>query len=198
MPLKDEPRPDLRIDTIVEVLNRHGVEYVTVGGVGATLHGAERKTVDCDAVVNRANDNIERLAHALDELGAFMRIGNESDYAAKNLKVDKKWFVSSQSVTNWRTPVGDIDIMAAIPGTVADEKDYHVLKTNADEKELESLKIWVAGLNDIIASKQFANRPKDQEALPELLRIAQANRDAIQRKAIPDQRRKPNRPPLER
>jgi hypothetical protein len=30
----------------------------------------------------------------------------------------------------------------------------------------------VASLNDVIASKQWANRPKDNEALPELLALA--------------------------
>jgi hypothetical protein len=41
--------------------------------------------------------------------------------------------------------------------------------------------VMVASLHDIIASKQWANRPKDNAALPELLAIAdQLPRDDIE------------------
>ena len=33
---------------IVQVLDRHGVAYVFVGGLGALLHGASRPTMDFD------------------------------------------------------------------------------------------------------------------------------------------------------
>jgi hypothetical protein len=41
--------PDIR--RIVEALDRRGVEYLLVGGIAATAHGAERLTGDTDAVV---------------------------------------------------------------------------------------------------------------------------------------------------
>jgi hypothetical protein len=47
-----EPKPpDIR--RIVEALERRGVEYLLVGGVAATAHGAERLTGDADTVVRR-------------------------------------------------------------------------------------------------------------------------------------------------
>ena len=41
--------PDIR--RIVEALDRRSVEYLLVGGIAATAHGAERLTGDTDAVV---------------------------------------------------------------------------------------------------------------------------------------------------
>ncbi len=38
-----EPKPP-DVGRIVEALDRHGVEYLLVGGVAATAHGAERLT----------------------------------------------------------------------------------------------------------------------------------------------------------
>jgi hypothetical protein len=35
----------------------------------------------------------------------------------------------------------------------------------------------VAGLDDIIASKEYAGRPKDNEALPELYRLCDRSTD---------------------
>lgn len=37
---------------------------------------------------------------------------------------------------------------------------------------VDGLTIWVAALQDVISSKAAANRPKDQDALPELIRLA--------------------------
>ena len=198
MPARNDPHPDLQIDQIVNTFNKYGVEYVVVGGVGAMLHGAKKETLDFDAVVNMANDNIERLVRALDELGAYMRVSGAPDYEIKGLTFNKKWFVTSQNVTNWRTPVGDIDIMCEMPDAADHGNDYHTLMTNADKQKIRSLQVWVAGLDDIIASKKFADRPKDQEALPELQRLAQIEKGVSQKKATPPMQRKTNRPPLER
>jgi hypothetical protein len=38
--------------------------------------------------------------------------------------------------------------------------------------------VHIAALDDIIASKQWANRPKDHDALPELLRLRDTNRQS--------------------
>jgi hypothetical protein len=42
-----------------------GVNYIVVGGVAATLHGAPRLTFDLDIVPDPSPANIERLAAAL-------------------------------------------------------------------------------------------------------------------------------------
>jgi hypothetical protein len=42
-----EATPPLDAERIVEVLDRHGVDYI-VGGVGARLHGASHLTYDLD------------------------------------------------------------------------------------------------------------------------------------------------------
>jgi hypothetical protein len=36
---------------IIETLNRHGVQYLIVGGIGAQLHGAHRATSDFDSLL---------------------------------------------------------------------------------------------------------------------------------------------------
>jgi hypothetical protein len=46
MPSIDGPPHDLR--RLIEVLDRHGVEYLMVGGVAAIGYGAERPTEDAD------------------------------------------------------------------------------------------------------------------------------------------------------
>lgn len=55
---------------IFAALDRHGVDYVTIGGVAANAHGSRRLTLDVDIVPAPEESNYERLAAALDELGA--------------------------------------------------------------------------------------------------------------------------------
>ena len=59
---------------IVQVLDRHCVAYVLVGGLGALLHGASRPTLDFDLCAAWDLDNLGRLVDALRELGAELRV----------------------------------------------------------------------------------------------------------------------------
>ena len=53
---------------ILEVLTRHQVEFVVVGGVAAVLHGAPVTTFDLDALVRVDERNADRLLAALQEM----------------------------------------------------------------------------------------------------------------------------------
>lgn len=79
--------PPLDIDRVVEVFDRHHVQYLLVGGVAARLHGSERLTEDVDVLPEDGDENLRRLAAALTELGAFLRVGGMSDDEARALPV---------------------------------------------------------------------------------------------------------------
>lgn len=68
-------QPEVDVLRIVRVLERHGVEYLLVGGVAAALHGAQRPTRDFDCVAQRSDANLQRLAAAMRELKARLRVG---------------------------------------------------------------------------------------------------------------------------
>jgi hypothetical protein len=58
---------------LIEILDRHGVRFIVVGGVAAVLQRVVVNTQDFDLVHDRAKDNVERLLLALAELGAVYR-----------------------------------------------------------------------------------------------------------------------------
>lgn len=78
-------RDGLRPNTVAEAsfdpgkipaaLDHHDVEYILVGGLGARAHGALRPTSDIDCVPEGGLANLGRLARALSELGARLRVG---------------------------------------------------------------------------------------------------------------------------
>lgn len=51
-------------------LRAHGVRYVVVGGLAAIAHGISTSTDEADICVDGAGDNLDRLALALEQLGA--------------------------------------------------------------------------------------------------------------------------------
>jgi len=68
--VSDPVDPALDAPAIFEVLERHGVQYVVIGGYAAELHGSNRRTVDVDVVPETTLDNLDRLVGALRELAA--------------------------------------------------------------------------------------------------------------------------------
>jgi hypothetical protein len=65
------PRPPvLRPKAILDLLERHRVRYVVIGGIGARIWGSPRNTDDLDICPAETRANKRRLAMALTELGA--------------------------------------------------------------------------------------------------------------------------------
>lgn len=51
----DSSNPAFDPDRILEILDRHGVDYVLVGGVAARVHGTERATGVGDLIISIAS-----------------------------------------------------------------------------------------------------------------------------------------------
>ncbi|MDA8282999.1 MAG: hypothetical protein M0Z42_06785 [Actinomycetota bacterium] len=74
--------------------------------------------------------------------------------------------------SNWRTDAGDLDVMTEMRDHTGTRRRYEDFAGDAQWLEFAGITVRVAGLKDIIASKEFADRPKDREALPELRALA--------------------------
>ena len=156
---------------ILETLERHGVEYVIVGGFGSQVQGATRQTIDLDLVPSTTSDNIERLAAALDDLNARLRVAGMTDDEARQLPIviDGATLRAFGSTT-WMTDAGPLDVLHDLP-TATGGRTYVELEQRSGDYSLSGVVVSVASLDDIIDSKTHADRPKDRDALPELLRL---------------------------
>lgn len=70
--------PPLDVKRIVTSLDEDRVSYLLVGRLGASLYGAERVTKDIDVLPRTDAENLDRLAAAPCELGAFLRSGDSA------------------------------------------------------------------------------------------------------------------------
>jgi hypothetical protein len=174
------------VPLIVETLNNNKVEYLLVGGLAATLHGAKRPTFDFDCLARQTPENFERLATALKQLNARLRVGGLSDEEAALLPVQLDGIaLARMGISTWRTDAGDIDVMIDMPDRSGTRHRFEHFEPRSARQELAGIIVSVAALPDVIASKEHANRPKDLDALPELRAIAE------QTPAVPPHRRTP-------
>ncbi|MFC0080945.1 hypothetical protein ACFFRE_02075 [Aciditerrimonas ferrireducens] len=178
--------PETDLARIVEVLDRHGVEYLIVGGHATRAYGATRPTKDADCLVKTEKENLRRLAAALKELHARLRVSGLSDEESAALPIQIDAILEQQEAfSNWRTDAGDLDVMRSMPGPDGRPRRYEDLAGDARVLPYAGIHIRVASLHAIVASKEQANRPKDQEALPELHELQQ--RLAQRRSSRPSQ-----------
>ena len=64
---------------IFRVLSRHGVKYVVIGNLGATLYGSPLVTGDLDVCPSRDEGNLVALAAALRAMDARIRTADTPD-----------------------------------------------------------------------------------------------------------------------
>lgn len=161
-----DPRP------ILDALERHQVEYVMVGGYAARMHGAARPTSDIDVAPKTTRANLDRVADALRDLGARIRTEEVPEGLPFNANGES---LSGYRMLNLQTRHGDLDLTmspAAFP------RGYDDMVARSTYKPLGEVRVRVAALTDVIRSKESAGRPKDLEALPELMKLANQARTA--------------------
>ena len=151
---------------IIIALDRHEVDYVLVGGLGAQAHGTSRATFDIDFVPAATEENWERLAAALRDLGARLRVAGMTDEEARQLPVslDAATLRSFGSST-WMTDAGPLDVLQELPVKGA-RRSYDDRAPRRVVAEIVGITFQIAALDDIVASKEYAGRLKDRDALP--------------------------------
>ena len=137
--------------SIIEVLNRHGVPFVVIGGVAAGVQGAMWATFDLDITYGRAADDLRRLAASMAELEA--RPLELDDGLVVHL--DERSFRQGDTWT-LATRFGRLDLL----GEPAPDLHYEVLADRARTVEGRQ-RYRVASLADLIAMKRHAGRPQD-------------------------------------
>jgi hypothetical protein len=152
---------EFRPRELLEVLDRHGVRYVLVGGLAAVLHGAPHMTTDLDIVPEDGRRNLEQLSDALAEVEARIRVSGAPGGVAFDHSAD---FLGRIRIWNLTTSLGDLDISFEPSGT----RGFDDLRKSAVIMSVGGVDVPVASLADVIRSKEAADRPRDRAVLPVL------------------------------
>lgn len=144
---------------IIEALNRHKVEYITIGGFAATLYGCPEQTYDLDILYADTPANRQRLLAALTEINA------QWDEPLSDAVLQR------QPVFALNTKFGDLDILSEVLGVGAYEQAQSRIQSVTVGKE----PIVILDLPTLICTKEAAAdpNPRKRSALEYLKAIQQ-------------------------
>ena len=146
------------------VLVEHDVEFVLIGGLAATLYGSPHVTTHVDISPASSPANLDRLSAALVVLQARIRV----EGVPEGLPFDPApSLLSRVSILNLTTRFGDLDLTFQPSGT----SGYRDLIQSAISLDIGDVRVVVASLEDVIRSKEAADREKDRLTLPTLRRL---------------------------
>lgn len=159
---------ELDPERLLRVLVEHRVDFCVIGAVAAWLQGNPAVTLDLDVMPKRELENAERLAAALNDLGARPQ-GSEAP-----TELEGADFLGWRT-QHFATEAGPLDVVphAAAIGAYEDVATV--------ELRLGDLSVRALTIDEVIASKEKLGRPKDTAALPALYATREALRRARKR-----------------
>lgn len=144
---------------IIEILFRHGVDFVLIGGLAAVAQGSAYVTADLDICYARSPENIEKLVKALSSLHPRLRGVKESvpfQWDSKTLKQGLNFTLV--------TDLGDVDLIGEVMGL----GNYAKVEQASEILEMYEFKMNVLTLDGLIQSKEATGRGKDLQHVKEL------------------------------
>jgi hypothetical protein len=145
---------DFDARALFAALERHAVDYVTIGGIAMQAYGAQRMTLDLDIAISASRDNLDRLAAALTALDARI-LGpdgqrSKSTPGAALLDSSDQWHLI--------TDHGPLDVVT-VPAHLG---PFEEMRARAHEARLGDLTVAIAHRDDLVRMKRAAARPQDR------------------------------------
>jgi hypothetical protein len=137
-----EVQPDFR--DLLELFNRHQVEFMLVGGYALAFHGVPRYTGDMDVFVRVSAKNAMRIMAALNEFG----------FGSAGLTTED--FLKENVVVQLGVPPVRVDIVTSLTG-ISWEEAY----SNKVEGNYGNVPVFYIGRQEFISNKKAAGRHKD-------------------------------------
>lgn len=151
--------PEFSPVRLLERLAASGADFVVVGGFAAVAHGSTRLTNDLDISYSTEAANLEALGRALVDLRGRLR-GVPDDVPF----VPDGRTLRHTRVATLDTDEGPLDLLAEPAGA----PEYSALRRRAERLDLSGVEVLVASIDDLMAMKRAAGRPKDTLDLEEL------------------------------
>jgi len=160
----------MKIAEPLQSLTDAQVQYVLVGGLAVQLRGFLRATFDIDLVLAMNDGNLVRFIDVVKNYGLQPAIPVPIE-SLRNAEQIDQWHreqgMLAFSLREPQTGGGVVDVL------VRPDVTFEKLFANAVEGHLFGRRVLIASIDDLLAMKGIANRPKDRidiEALERILR----------------------------
>ena len=137
---------------LLKLLKEHRVDFVVIGATAFPVHGYARATLDVDIFIRATNENAVNALVALKDFGYDVADIKEEDLLKKKILI--------------RQYVVETDIHPFVRGITFDK-----VWKNKVKAKFGNTYAYFASLNDLIAMKQAAARPKDLEDIKYLRKL---------------------------
>jgi predicted nucleotidyltransferase len=149
---------------VVTALGEHKIEAVLIGNAAAAMQGAPVTTLDFDFMFRDTPTNLRKLKAVANALNAVI--------LRPFYPVSKLYRMVDD------TSGLQADFMPVIHGV----RSFEGLRSRATEYAVGTIKVKVASLSDIIASKKAAGRDRDLAVLPVLEQTLKATQSSFRRR----------------
>lgn len=129
----------------IELLNKHKVEYLLIGGFAVALHGYIRNTVDIDFWINKSKTNAAKMVLVL------------KDFGFTSLQLTASDFEKEDVIIQLGYPPHRIDILTTPEGVNFDE----CYPKRLTVKTSDGIAISYIDLENLKKNKRAAGRSQD-------------------------------------
>lgn len=138
-------------EELFELLNKHSVKYVVVGGYAYAIHVEPRFTKDLDLFVHRTIENAQKIMSVLQEFGFG------------SLDLSKDDFLNPDQVIQLGNPPFRVDFLTSISGV-----DFKEAWDNKISGNYGNQQIYFIGKEQFRKNKKASGRASDLEDLKRL------------------------------
>ena len=144
----------------VELLNKHKVRYLVIGGYAVNFHGYPRYTKDIDFWIWLTQENIHKLIKVIDDFG-FGTLGlKETD------------FEDPENIIQLGIEPYRIDLLVDLEG--ADFEKCYQQRTSV---EIDKTHLDILSLDDLIKAKKISGRLQDLADAEQLGKIKKKRKE---------------------
>ena len=147
-----DDRPRLR--ELLERLVEAEIDFVLVGGLAVNAWGYLRATRDVDIVPDPDPGNLARLAALLESLDGRVET-RDGTLAASAIPL----FLKAGDRALVSTEIGEVDVLRGHPQVPS----FAALAEDAQEVEIEGLRVRVCSLEALLEMKRASERPRDRD-----------------------------------
>ena len=138
--------------SICSLLNKHKVDYLVIGGVAVIFHGYTRAAADLDFWYQPTLDNFQKIIKAFKEYGFDVS------------ELEEAVFDPKKTFLRFPTPDFKTELLPSLAGDML----FSEAKEKAENIDLDGVNVPIIGYDDLVRSKMFTNRLKDQADIEEL------------------------------
>lgn len=135
----------------IRLLNRHGAEYLVVGGYAVAIHGYVRNTGDIDFFIALNSSNAQKMVDVFHEFGFNMP------------ELNKELFLAKGKIIRIGAEPMRLEVLNQIDGV-----EFSECYRNRKELQSDGIHINFIGLAELVKNKRATMRGKDKVDADEL------------------------------